>query len=127
MYRLKYEREQAGVIWNIDMLWWTYSRTNQVEQEGVDPYFINGQDSTQFNWMEFVNCARYEDEHNVIAYQYHDNIYYQTIKSINPASELLVWYEKQYAKECGIDTITEGKSFVEVDGTFIITRLLFYF
>ena len=58
--------------------------------------------------MRFVNCAQREDEQNVLAYQYHGNIYYRTVKTIYPESELLVWYEEKVAKELDMDLETEG-------------------
>ena len=58
--------------------------------------------------MRFVNCARNEDEQNILAYQYCGSIYYCTFKTIYPKSELLVRYGKKYAKELGIDLDIEG-------------------
>ena len=67
--------------------------SQQVNHEGVDPYFIDGQETTDSNWMKFVNTARYEEEQNVIVYKYHGNIYYRTFKTISPTSELLGYME----------------------------------
>ena len=58
--------------------------------------------------MRFVKCARHEDEQNVLAYQYHGNIYYRTDKTIYPKSELLVWYGEKVATELDIDLDVEG-------------------
>jgi hypothetical protein len=44
--------------------------------------------------MRYVNCARNEDEQNLIAYQYKGEIYYRSFKEIPPETELLVWYER---------------------------------
>jgi hypothetical protein len=52
--------------------------------------------------MRFVNCARCEDEQNVIAYQYHGEIYYRVYKEIDVEGELLVWYGDEYAEQLGI-------------------------
>ena len=62
--------------------------------------------------MRFVNCARNEDEQNLLAFQYHGEIYYRTFKNIYAGSELLVWYGDQYARELGIQIQAEGKSSV---------------
>ena len=75
--------------------------------------------------MEFINTARHEEEQNVIAYRYHGNIYFRTVKSIFLASELLGGYGKQYAKELRTGTNTEGKQFV-VHGALIIKHILLY-
>ena len=50
---------------------------------------------------------RFEQEQNLIAFQYKQAIYYKTLKKIRKNSELLVWYGKQYAQELGITTSTE--------------------
>ena len=53
------------------------------------------------NWMRYVNCARNEAEQNLIAYQYRGQIYYRSIKEIQPGKELLVYYGEEYAKGVG--------------------------
>jgi len=53
--------------------------------------------------MRYVNCARNEDEQNLIAYQYKGEIYYRSFKEILPETELLVWYGKDYGKDLGIE------------------------
>ena len=93
-------------------------------RHGVDPYYINGQNSTHSNWMKLVNTARHEGKQNVIAYQYLGNIYYRTVKSISPASELLGDCEKQYTKKLGTDTNTEGKLFLRF---IVLCYYKFYF
>ena len=80
----------------------------QVKHNGINAYLIDGHDTSNSNWMRFVNCAQREDEQNVLAYQYHGNIYYHTVKTIYPESELLVWYEEKVAKELDMDLETEG-------------------
>jgi hypothetical protein len=57
--------------------------------------------------MRFVNCARCEDEQNVIAYQYHGEIYYRVYKEIEVEGELLVWYGDEYAEQLGIPLFEE--------------------
>ena len=53
--------------------------------------------------MRYVNCARNEDERNLIAYQYKGEIYYRSFKEIPPETELLVWYGQDYGKDLGIE------------------------
>ena len=65
-------------------------------------YYVDGGDESWGNWMRYVNCARYEEEQNLIAYQYVGDIYYRTIAPIHTGKELLVWYGREYAKELGI-------------------------
>ena len=52
--------------------------------------------------MRFVNCARCENEQNIIAYQYHGEIYYRVYREIEEQGELLVWYGDEYAEQLGI-------------------------
>ncbi|XP_078251465.1 uncharacterized protein LOC144590990, partial [Rhinoraja longicauda] len=54
----------------------------------------------------FVNCARKEEEQNLVAFQHRGNIYYRTCKPVPPLCELLVWYGDDYAKELGITWTT---------------------
>ncbi len=84
----------------------------------MEPYFIDGSDPSVSNWMRFVNCARHEEEQNLLAYQYHGNIYYRTFKTIPPHTELLVWYGDRYAKELGIIGQWRGK-----EGTILMSDI----
>ncbi|CAG2190887.1 PRDM7_9 [Mytilus edulis] len=55
--------------------------------------------------MRYVNCARNEDEQNLIAYQYKGQIFYRSFKDIAQGTELLVWYGQDYGKDLGIDRV----------------------
>lgn len=50
----------------------------------------------------YVNCARHDEEQNLVAYQYHRQIFYRTCQVIRPGCELLVWYGDEYGQELGI-------------------------
>ena len=52
--------------------------------------------------LRFINCARHEEEQNLLSFQYQGNIYCYTIKDILPGTELLVWYGEQYVKLLGL-------------------------
>ena len=82
-------------------------------KEGKIIYYINGKDERYGNWMRYINCSRVEDEQNLIALQYHGEIYYKVYKEIDVGCELLVWYGEDYAKELGIEL---GDDSGEVDG-----------
>uniref|UniRef100_A0A1X7ULJ8 Uncharacterized protein n=1 Tax=Amphimedon queenslandica TaxID=400682 RepID=A0A1X7ULJ8_AMPQE len=69
-----------------------------------ESYYIDGQVESESNWMRYINCARNEEEQNLVAFQYHGEIYYRTFKDICPGTELFVWYGDQYAKDLGIET-----------------------
>ncbi|XP_070806104.1 histone-lysine N-methyltransferase PRDM9-like [Pituophis catenifer annectens] len=72
--------------------------------------YVDGKNETNSNWMRYVNCARNEEEQNLVAFQYHGEIYYRTCKEIQPHSELLVWYGEEYGKELGIKWESKWKS-----------------
>ena len=55
------------------------------------------------NWMRYVNCARNEEEQNLMAFQYKGQMYYRTVREIPSHMELLVWYGDDYGRELGID------------------------
>ncbi len=85
----------------------------QILQEGKIQYYIDGKDPSQSNWMRFVNCARCENEQNIIAYQYHGEIYYRVYKEIEANAELLVWYGDEYAEQLGIPLFEEEENLEE--------------
>ena len=84
--------------------------TFQVKCQDRRPYLIDASDPSHSNWLRFVNCARSEDEQNVSAFQFEGQIFYRTIKSVYPGTELLVWYGDQYASKLGISVDAEGES-----------------
>ncbi|XP_078389633.1 uncharacterized protein LOC144671553 [Cetorhinus maximus] len=68
--------------------------------------YIDAKDESKSNWMRFVNCARKEEEQNLVAFQHCGRIYYRTCKPVPPRCELLVWYGDEYARELGIKWTT---------------------
>ena len=80
----------------------------QIKQDGVKSFFIDGRDESTSNWLRFINCARNENEQNMVAFQYHGRIYYRTFKTIYPGNELLVWYGEEYASDLGITVEYSG-------------------
>ena len=48
----------------------------------TDPFYIDGEDVKQSNWLRYVNCARTKQEQNCEAYQYRGDIYYKTLRDI---------------------------------------------
>lgn len=57
-----------------------------------------------------MNCARDEEEQNLVAFQYHRQIFYRTCRVIRPGCELLVWYGDEYGQELGIKWGSKWKS-----------------
>ncbi|XP_066577196.1 uncharacterized protein LOC136767331 [Amia ocellicauda] len=65
-------------------------------------HYIDASSETNSNWMRFVNCARNEEEQNLVAFQYRDQIFYKSCKPIIASCELLVWYGEEFGQELGI-------------------------
>ncbi|XP_048871367.1 histone-lysine N-methyltransferase PRDM9 isoform X2 [Brienomyrus brachyistius] len=74
--------------------------------------YIDGTRDTHSNWMRYVNCARNEDEQNLVAFQHRGRVLYRCLRPVLPGQELLLWYEDEYAKELGItwDYLWDRKS-----------------
>ncbi|XP_059536670.1 histone-lysine N-methyltransferase PRDM9-like [Myotis daubentonii] len=65
--------------------------------------YVDGKDtSSQANWMRYVNCARDDQEQNLVAFQYHRQIFYRTCRVVRTGCELLVWYGEEYGQKLGI-------------------------
>ncbi|XP_054423774.1 histone-lysine N-methyltransferase PRDM9 [Pteronotus mesoamericanus] len=72
--------------------------------------YVDGKDKSWANWMRYVNCARDDEEQNLVAFQYHRQIFYRTCRVIRPGCELLVWYGDEYGQELGIKWGSKWKS-----------------
>ena len=96
-------------------------------KEGRVVYYINGKDERYGNWLRYINCSRTEKEQNLVAFQYHSQIYYRAYKDINENDELLVWYGDEYAKDLGImeDEETSDVACVPIVNKDIGTYYLF--
>ncbi|XP_065904004.1 PR domain zinc finger protein 10-like isoform X3 [Dysidea avara] len=71
-------------------------------KKGREFYYIDAKNEEHASWLRFINCARNEEEQNLLSFQYQRNIYCYTIKDILPGTELLVWYGEQYVKLLGL-------------------------
>ncbi|XP_030213580.1 histone-lysine N-methyltransferase PRDM9 isoform X1 [Gadus morhua] len=74
--------------------------------------YIDAKRETLSNWMRYVNCARTEEEQNLIAFQHKGGIPYRTCGLVTSGAELLVWYGDEYARHLGIgfDRLWNNKS-----------------
>ncbi|KAI5236134.1 putative Histone-Lysine N-Methyltransferase Prdm7 [Manis pentadactyla] len=72
-------------------------------------FYVDGKDKSCANWMRYVNCARYDEEQNLVAFQYHSQIFYRTCQVVRPGCELLVWYGDEYGEQLGIKRGSEWK------------------
>nr|XP_053771884.1 histone-lysine N-methyltransferase PRDM9-like [Desmodus rotundus] len=78
------------------------SRYSWLIAKGRNCYeYVDGKDKSWANWMRFVNCARDDEEQNLVAFQYHGQIFYRTCQVVRPGCELLVWYGDEYGQELG--------------------------
>ncbi|XP_053528044.1 histone-lysine N-methyltransferase PRDM9-like [Artibeus jamaicensis] len=78
------------------------SRYSWLIAKGRNCYeYVDGKDRSWANWMRFVNCARDDEEQNLVAFQYHRQIFYRTCRVIRPGHELLVWCGDEYGQELG--------------------------
>ncbi|XP_056297611.1 PR domain zinc finger protein 10 isoform X1 [Pseudoliparis swirei] len=66
--------------------------------EKSDDMWLNLSDEDGCNWMMFVRPAQNHLEQNLVAYQYGSEIFYTSIKNIQPKQELKVWYAASYAE-----------------------------
>ncbi|XP_060794676.1 histone-lysine N-methyltransferase PRDM9-like [Neoarius graeffei] len=73
---------------------WVIYRSGQCEE------YVDAKREMHANWMRYVNCARNEEEQNLVAFKYRGGILYRCCRPINSGQELLVWYE-EYAKDLG--------------------------
>ncbi|XP_015239642.1 PREDICTED: PR domain zinc finger protein 10 isoform X2 [Cyprinodon variegatus] len=67
------------------------------EGEKASDVWLDLSDEESCNWMMFVRPAQNHLEQNLVAYQYGSEIFYTTIKHIQPKQELKVWYAASYA------------------------------
>ncbi|KAI5138697.1 putative Histone-Lysine N-Methyltransferase Prdm7 [Manis pentadactyla] len=72
-------------------------------------FYVDGKDKSCANWMRYVNCARDDEEQNLVAFQYHSQIFYRTCQVVRPGCELLVWYGDEYGEELGIEQESKWK------------------
>ncbi|KAM5307319.1 histone-lysine N-methyltransferase PRDM9-like isoform 2-T3 [Glossophaga mutica] len=78
------------------------SRYSWLITKGRNCYeYVDGKDKSWANWMRFVNCARDDEEQNLVAFQYHRQIFYRTCRVVRPGRELLVWCGDEYGQELG--------------------------
>uniref|UniRef100_A0AAZ3PVI2 PR domain zinc finger protein 10 n=1 Tax=Oncorhynchus tshawytscha TaxID=74940 RepID=A0AAZ3PVI2_ONCTS len=68
------------------------------ESTGSDDMWVDLSDEDICNWLMFVRPAQNHLEQNLVAYQYGSEIFYTTIKNIQPKQELKVWYAASYAE-----------------------------
>ena len=80
--------------------------------KGVDTCFVDATIESAGNWLRFIKLANNEKQ-NTIAFQYYDQIYYSTIKTVYPGNELFVRfeYEEERPREMANKCKYCGKAF----------------
>ncbi|KAM3603018.1 uncharacterized protein V6R79_015258 [Siganus canaliculatus] len=73
----------------------------RVFSEGLLHHILDGLNEDKSNWMRYVNPACTAEEQNLVACQNGLEIYFYTIKPLQPGQELLVWYCPEFARRCG--------------------------
>lgn len=83
----------------------------QVYQDSSLAYFIDASDPKYGNWMNFIQCARNQQEQNLKALQYSGCLYFESVRDVTVGEELLVWYDElQYDIYMGIPVGYRGKA-----------------
>ncbi|XP_043228153.1 histone-lysine N-methyltransferase PRDM9-like [Amphibalanus amphitrite] len=82
----------------------------QIKKGHLVHHSVNAEDPSCSNWLRRVNCARSEEEQNLVAFQYRGQIYFRTSKPIPRGSELLVYYGDDSARELTVHSETSGQS-----------------
>ncbi|RXN26309.1 PR domain zinc finger 1-like isoform X1 [Labeo rohita] len=90
-----YTKENVPLHTNRKYFWRIYSG-------GHLHHFIDGYDVHRSNWMRYVNPARSLAEQNLVACQNGQEIFFYTIRPVEPKQELLVWYSPEFSQRlCG--------------------------
>ncbi|XP_022045094.1 PR domain zinc finger protein 1 [Acanthochromis polyacanthus] len=72
----------------------------RVFSEGRLHHILDGLKEEQSNWMRYVNPACNVAEQNLVACQSGLDIFFYTVKPLQPGQELLVWYCSEFAQRC---------------------------
>ncbi|XP_068198182.1 PR domain zinc finger protein 1 isoform X2 [Antennarius striatus] len=72
----------------------------RVFSEGRLHHILDGLNEERSNWMRYVNPACNVEEQNLVACQNGLDVYFYTIKPLQPGQELLVWYYPEFARRC---------------------------
>uniref|UniRef100_A0A668A7F5 PR domain zinc finger protein 1 n=1 Tax=Myripristis murdjan TaxID=586833 RepID=A0A668A7F5_9TELE len=63
-------------------------------------HILDGLNEERSNWMRYVNPACSAEQQNLVACQSGLEIYFYTIRPLQPGQELLVWYCPEFARRC---------------------------
>uniref|UniRef100_A0A3Q0S660 PR domain containing 1b, with ZNF domain n=1 Tax=Amphilophus citrinellus TaxID=61819 RepID=A0A3Q0S660_AMPCI len=98
-----YTKDNVPKLANRKYFWRIYSG-------GQLQHFIDGYDVHRSNWMRYVNPACSLAEQNLVACQNGRDIYFYTIRPVEPKQELLVWYSQEFAHRLCSQQDKEGRN-----------------
>ncbi|XP_061765028.1 uncharacterized protein LOC133557997 [Nerophis ophidion] len=64
--------------------------------------YVDASDENKSNWMRYVTYSSSENQHNMVVFQFYQNIYYKVSQPIPEGDELKVWIGRDYAKLLGL-------------------------
>ncbi|XP_035227691.1 PR domain zinc finger protein 10-like isoform X4 [Stegodyphus dumicola] len=76
-----------------------------VEHEDGVALYLDTSDESMSNWMRFVRPADTHKEQNLVLVQQGQSLFFNTTRSINPKTELRVWYSATYAEKWGLPVL----------------------
>lgn len=86
---------------------------------------LNMSDEEESNWMMFVQRARSSSEQNLVAFLLDTHIFFMSTRSINPDTELLVWFSSDFCQLLGLPVKPEdGFSCTECHKKFLTANAL---
>ncbi|KAK2890090.1 PR domain zinc finger protein 1 isoform X1 [Channa argus] len=93
----------------------------RVFSKGHLHHILDGLNEERSNWMRYVNPAWAVEKQNLVACQSGLDIYFYTLKPLQPGQELLVWYCPEFAQRCNypplgqlaIDSIEQSQAQVK--------------
>ncbi|XP_054720024.1 PR domain zinc finger protein 10-like isoform X2 [Uloborus diversus] len=76
-----------------------------VEHDNAVALYLDTSDESMSNWMRFVRPADTHKEQNLVLVQQGQSLFFNTTRSINPKTELRVWYSPAYAQKWGLPVL----------------------
>ncbi|XP_053373954.1 PR domain-containing protein 11-like [Mercenaria mercenaria] len=65
-------------------------------EDRADIVWIDAKDVSLSNWLRYFNTPTTIAMENVVAFQFKGEMFYQVFKSIQPGTEMLIWYGENY-------------------------------